>query len=72
MVFGVAAIMNGVPLFVDDKSAVCYQVANYDLKNIENPARPERQQWLNDLAACHWSDDEVLSGQLYQKFKQYL
>ena len=69
---GVAAIMNGVPLFVDDKSAVCYQVANYDLKNIENPARPERQQWLNDLAACHWSDDEVLSGQLYQKFKQYL
>lgn len=72
---GVAAIMAGVPLFVDDKSSVCYNVAQTDLSLIARPddiQYPDREQWAYNLAACHWSDDESFLGQVYNKFKPYL
>lgn len=68
----VAAICEGVPIFVDDKSCVAYKVANTDLKNIENPEFFDRSQWIHDLAAAHWSDEESAQGLLYEKFKSYL
>lgn len=69
---GVAAIMEGVPLFVDDKSSVCYSVSNTDINLINTPIYPEREQWLYDLAACHWSDDDARNGLIYKKFEQFL
>lgn len=72
---GVAAIMAGVPLFVDDKSSVCYEVANKNISVMADPEAvefPDREQWAYNLAACHWSDDESFLGQVYNKFKPYL
>lgn len=69
---GVAAILNGVPLFVDDVSSVCWEVANYDLNNLLMPKFPDRTQWINDLAAAHWSDDESRQGLVYKKFLPYI
>lgn len=68
----VAAVCEGIPIFVDDKSCVSWDVANKDIKDIENPAFFDRNQWINDLAAAHWSDEESSAGLIYQKFLPYL
>ena len=69
---GVAAILQGVPLWVDDPGSVCQQVANTDIKTIHNPIMLDRTQWLNDLSACHWTDQESRQGLIYKKFLPYL
>lgn len=69
---GVASIINGVPLWVDDPSAVCWNVANHSIQTLNNPILPDRSQWLYDLAACHWTDEESRQGLVYQKFLPYL
>ena len=69
---GVAASLSGVPLWVDDKSSVCWDVANKDLSKINNPELYDRQQWIYDLAACHWTDDESRQGLVFNKFLPYL
>lgn len=69
---GVASVLSGVPLWVDDQSSVCWDVANKDVSTIDHPQTFNRQQWLNDLAACHWTDDESRQGLVYKKFLPYL
>jgi hypothetical protein len=64
----VAAICLGVPVFVDDQSCVSWQVANKDISRIENPNLFKREQWIYDLAAAHWSDEESRQGLIYKKF----
>jgi hypothetical protein len=68
----VASVMEGVPIFIDDKSCVAWNVANKDIKNIERPEFFERDQWLWDLSAAHWTDEEGSSGDIYRKFLPYL
>lgn len=67
----VASILAGVPVFVADPDCVAWSVANHNLTAIENPVLPDRQQWLYDLAACHWSDEQSRQGLVYKKFEQY-
>ena len=69
---GVSAVLAGVPLWVDDVSSVCWTVANHDVSRIYNPDFPDRTQWINDLAACHWTDEESRQGLIYKKFLPHL
>lgn len=68
----VAAVLAGIPVFVDDASCVAWNVANKDIARIETPNVYERDQWLYDLSAAHWSDQESRSGVIWQKFLPYL
>jgi hypothetical protein len=68
----VAAVCEGVPIFIDDNSCVARDVANKDIKNIENPQLFDREQWIWDLAAAHWSDEDSRQGRIYKKFKPFL
>lgn len=68
----VAAVCEGIPVFVDDSSCVAWTVANHDISQIETPAVFSREQWIYDLAAAHWSDADARSGRIYQKFLPYL
>jgi len=68
----VAAVCEGIPIFVDDKSCVAWNVANKSLRDLEKPNFYPREQWIYDLAAAHWSDDEGRSGLIYQKFHPLL
>lgn len=67
----VAAALEGVPVFVDDPSAVTWSVANHNIAEIEQPKTFDRTQWINDLAAAHWSDADGSSGKIYQHFLPY-
>jgi len=68
----VAAILAGIPVFVSESSAVTYEIANHNTRDIENPLMPDREQWLYDLAACHWTIDQSRSGAIYNHFLPYL
>lgn len=68
----VAAVCEGVPVFVDDESCVSWDVANKDITQIENPVEFDRSQWVKDLAAAHWTDEDGRQGRIYQKFLPYL
>jgi hypothetical protein len=58
---GIQSVIQGIPTFVDDKS-LASPVANTDLSLIENPNRPDRTQWLNDLAWTEWTIEEMKKG----------
>ena len=68
----VAAVCAGVPVFVDDASCVAWAVSNKDINKIEQPEVFDRQPWINNLAAAHWSDEDARTGRIYQKFLPYL
>lgn len=68
----VASVLAGVPVFASDPDCVAWSVANSDLAQIEKPLTPSREQWLWDLSAAHWTDDESRAGLIYTKFKPFL
>lgn len=68
----VAAVCAGVPIFVDDSSCVSWRVANTDIAMINSPQRFDRTQWMYDLAAAHWTDQDGREGRIYQKFLPHI
>jgi hypothetical protein len=69
---GVAAILQGIPLIVNDSSSVCWDVSDHDYSAVNTPSFKDRTQWINDLAAAHWSDEEARQGLVFNKFLPYL
>jgi hypothetical protein len=59
-------------VFASDPDCVAWQVSNTNLEKIEKPLTPPREQWLWDLSAAHWTDDESRTGLIYNKFQQFL
>ena len=55
------AILEGIPVFVGP-SSLAYEVGNPDYTTINNPLKPDRTQWLNDIAHTEWTIDEISAG----------
>lgn len=68
----VASVLAGIPVFAEDADCVAWSVANHDLAQINEPAMPNRDQWLWDLASAHWNDAEAQHGIIYQHFLPYI
>ena len=64
--------VRGIPTFVTSDLAICWDVANKDLNNIETPEYPDRTQWLNDLGYKQWTEQEIRDGTVFKRFKQKL
>jgi hypothetical protein len=58
---GTQAILNGVPAFVGT-SSLAAPAGNFDIANIENPLRPDRTQWIEQLAHTEWTISEIETG----------
>ena len=58
---GPQAILAGVPAFVGTTS-LALPVANQDLTMIDDPDRPDRGVWLEQLAHTEWTVDEISTG----------
>lgn len=72
---GVAAAIEGLPVFVTDPNPDISQaraVANTNLKNIESPKFFDRQEWVEKLAMSHWNFDEVSSGDAWRHIRNYV
>jgi hypothetical protein len=39
---------------------------------IENPSMPERQQWIEKIAMCHFNFDDLKKGVAWNIIKEYL
>lgn len=57
----VEAVRNGIPVFVGP-SSLAWDVGNHSLDTINNPIKPDRQQWLNDLAHTEFTIQEIADG----------
>ena len=67
----VASVLDGVPIFAQDADCVGWSVANADLADIEKPVTPDRSQWLWDLSAAHWTDEQSRQGDIIKKFQAW-
>ena len=58
---GIHSIINGVPAFTGP-SSLAFDVAEQNLRNIENPLYGDRTQWLNDYAHTEYTIGEISQG----------
>lgn len=63
---GVRSVLAGIPAFVGP-SSLAAPVANLNLSDIENPARPDRNEWLVKLSHTEWTLAEIATGQPLQR-----
>jgi len=69
----VVAAIEGVPGYIEDsRRSWAADVAFTDLAQIENPPLPDRTEWIHKIANIHWSNQEVISGQLWAAIKGYI
>ena len=72
---GVAAAIEGVPVFVTDttpQTSQAFDVANTNIADIENPMMFERQQWIEKLSMSHWNFNELSSGEAWATMRDYI
>ena len=65
------SVFNGVPVFVSE-SSLCYEVGNPNYESLNNPIKPDRQQWVNKLAYTEWWIDEIREGIPWKRIKKQL
>lgn len=58
----VEAALFGKPVFCFDEGSMCWDIANKNLLDIDNPNYPDRRQWANNLAYCQWTPAEMEQG----------
>jgi len=72
---GVAAVIEGIPIFVTDPTpqmSQAFAVANTNLATIELPVMPDRESWVNGISMCHWNFLELSNGIAWRNIKQYV
>ena len=65
------AVINGVPVFVSEDS-LCHEVGNTSFENINNPTKPDRQNWAYKLSYTEWFADEIAEGKPWKRIKKRL
>ena len=69
----VGAVIEGVPVFVTDaEHSQCREVANTDLSRIEDPATPDRLQWICRISQFHWSHADLENGRCWTHMRQWI
>jgi hypothetical protein len=72
---GVAAAIEGVPVFVTDKiskRSQAYEVANLSLTDINQPLTFDRQDWIEKISMSHFNFADLRSGAAWSIIKDYL
>jgi len=66
----VDAIIHGVPVIVGEPS-FCYDIST-QYEDIENPNKPDRSEWCEQMAYTEWSEPEIATGTPWAYLKQQL
>lgn len=72
---GVAAAIEGIPVFVTDpqpQTSQAYDIANTDLSQIETPKVFDRQAWIEKISMSHWSFNDLKSGEAWEHIRKYV
>jgi hypothetical protein len=68
----VLSVLEGIPTFVSEESAVTWDVANHNTRQITDPHTPDRTQWVYNLCQAHWTIDQSRNGEIYRHFAPHL
>ena len=68
---GVDSILHGVPVICFDPICVGYKLSTHDIKDIEDPLMPDRQQFFYDLAYAQWSIPEIEKGDCWEHLRPH-
>mgnify|MGYP000414799655 FL=1 len=69
---GVDSLVYGVPVLNLDPGSMCWDLAMKDFSELTDPPKPDRTQWLNNLAWCQWLPEEVALGDAWEHLKTNL
>ena len=67
------AVVQGIPVIACDEGNFAWNIAETKIDNIENLRLADAdivQQWLQNLAYCQWTQDEMQTGQVWSHLKQ--
>lgn len=64
----VESVLAGVPVYVEDKGSMAYNVALHSLEN-GRPRSKDRLQWAINLSWCQWTQQEMQSGLAWEYLK---
>lgn len=62
----VDAAIAGTPVVALDTGSMAWPVAAHELEGVLIPRRPDRAQWLNNLAYCQWTEKEIRTGEAWE------
>lgn len=71
---GVAAAIEGVPVYVTDptpENSQAFDVSHHNLSALENPQEFDRETWIRKLAMCHWNQEDLKSGECWAWMRQW-
>lgn len=63
------SVCEGIPTFSLCPSSMAWECSNKELQFLENPKIFDRQQWLNNLAYCQWTEKEIHAGLAWEHLK---
>ena len=68
----VASVIEGIPTYqLDASRSQAKGVVHTSLADIERPQEFARDAWLQKLAQCHWTLDELKTGEAWTHLKKY-
>ena len=67
----IESVLAGVPVYVD-QSSLCWPVGNAIGSDIENPAKPDRTEWLKQISYTEWFVEEIKQGLPWKRLKPRL
>lgn len=67
----IESVLAGVPVYVD-QSSLCWDVGNPILSDVNNPARPDRTEWLKQISYTEWLVEEIRQGLPWKRLKPHL
>lgn len=69
---GVASTIEGIPAFIIDPNfSQASEVSNHNISKIENPDLPERLHWIQKMAQCHWTQEDLSNGTTWQHMRNW-
>ncbi len=69
----IIAAIQGVPIFLTDPGrSQAKDVANYNFKYLSQPEEFDRGPWLEKLAQCHWTLEELKDGSCWKHMRKYI
>ena len=51
---------------------LAWDVGSNNLGQIETPVKPDRNQWLHNLAYANWTIEEVRNGTVWRRFRPHI
>jgi len=64
--------IEGIPVYLDNPLNSWARDVGFDnLKLLETPPMPERNEWLEKIANIHWNTNEIENGLYWKRFKNF-